>query len=578
MTATLNRIVRDQLRRRSGELIAIPSKYKPSWLPFLLLLLTLSTTFFFGNDRSYFYRPGQNDSITATNMAIVANLSPEHYFHRFVRRSLDANGSPAYVTYYRFPILGYLLIKLATLPFRDDPSAQLHAARILMLSFFVVTAVLAYLSLYRLASDEWIALVAILLSFSSFYLLYYNDMVAPEGIVDLFGIMLVFHGMVIFIQDGNFRQLLIKACIALLLGWRVYALLLPFIIFTSGRYFFHYIHARNGRGTRLGSLAASSRPLMLGIVSLLFGTLVLSVNLVTEYIALNGETPLTKLPSWSSALLRTGLTTGYAEFSHLLSWGTYLDDQFSRIGGMVYPYYLLNQEFFVQNHWSLPDLSVLGIIAFVSCLIGLIFVHHKILLAILLVSGFCWALPMRHHAAFHNYESIFYIGISMVFFAFCTLGLLWTCSLFKNRMVIVACRFFTTIFTIFIFILSSFHMSQAGNAEETIVRKKLSGDFDVVREIMKNSTILIRQEVYEKFYLGGPRNIISYYLAGNVIIRERERDFWDHAKFLLKAEHEQSSDALLTPRNELVFLYDKAIHDREGDVTAGSNGPTVERN
>ena len=227
MTDTLNRIVRDQLRRQGGELISIPNKYKPLWLPFLLLLLTLSTIFVFENDRGYFYRPGQNDSLTGTNMAIVANLSPEHYFHRFVRRSLDTNGSPAYVTYHRFPILGYLLIKLATLPFRDNPSAQLHAARILMLLFFVVTAVLAYLSLYRLASDEWIALVSTLLCFSSFYLIYYNDMVAPEGIVDLFGVMLVFHGMVIFLQDGNFRQLLIKACIALLLGWRVYALLLP---------------------------------------------------------------------------------------------------------------------------------------------------------------------------------------------------------------------------------------------------------------------------------------------------------------------------------------------------------------
>ena len=296
---------------------------------------------------------------------------------------------------------------------------------------------------------------------------------------------------------------------------------------------------------------------MLGIVSLLFGTLVLSVNLVTEYIALNGETPLTELPSWNSALHRTGLTTGYAEFSHFLSWGAYLEDQFSRIGGMIYPYYLLNQEFFVQNHWSLPDLSVLGIIAFASCLIGLIFARHKILLATLLVSGFCWALPMRHHAAFHNYESIFYVGIPMVFFAFCTLGLLWTCSLFKNRMMIVACRFFTTVFAVFIFVLSSFHMSQAGNAEEIIFRKKLSDDFDVVRKIMKNRTILIREEVYEKLYLGGPRNIISYYLAENVIIGERERGFWDHADFELKTDHEQISDALLTPGNELVFLYDK---------------------
>ena len=190
--------------------IATPNEYKPSWLPFLLLLLTLSTVFFFGNDRGHFYRPGQHDTITSAYMTIAANLSTEHSSYRFIGRFLDANGSPVYDTYHRFPPLGYLLIKLTTLPFSDDLSAQLHAARILMLSFFVATAVLAYLSLYRLASDEWIALAATLLSFSSFWLLYYNDMVATEGIVDLFGVMLVFHGMVIFVQDGHFRQLLMN--------------------------------------------------------------------------------------------------------------------------------------------------------------------------------------------------------------------------------------------------------------------------------------------------------------------------------------------------------------------------------
>ena len=43
--------------------------------------------------------------------------------------------------------------------------------------------------------------------------------------------MLVFHGMAIFVQEGRFRQLLVKSCVALLLGWHVYAFLLPFIIF-----------------------------------------------------------------------------------------------------------------------------------------------------------------------------------------------------------------------------------------------------------------------------------------------------------------------------------------------------------
>ena len=551
--------------------IATPNKYKPSWLPFLLLLLTLSTTFFFGNDRGHFYRPGHHDATTSVYMAIVANLSPEHDLFRFISRSLDANGLPAYDLYHRFPIAGYLLIKLATLPFSDDPSAQLHAARILILSFFVAAAVLAYLSLYRLASDEWIALVAVLLSFSSFYLLYYNDMIATEGMIDLFGVMLVFHGMVVFVQDGRFRQLLAKACIALLLGWHVFALLLPFIILTLGSEFVHQTNTRDVGGKHLLLSMLRSRSLTLGAVSLLFGTSVLAFNFITEYIALNGETPLTQLSTWNSMLRRTGQTTTYSEFSHALSWGPYLKEQFSRIGGMVYPYYLLNQVFSVQNHWSVPNLSVLGIVVFASCLIGLIFARHKILLATLLASGFFWMLPMRHNAHFHDFESIFYIGIPLVFFAFCALGFLWTCKLFDNRTVIVPGRFFSTIFAVFVFVLSSSHMSRAGySVEESIFHEKLSDDFNVVRKIMKNRTVVVRQELHDElrnhsylFDTGITSAIVPYYLSGNAILGEGERDFWDRAEFLLKSEHEKTSKALLTPENEFVFLYDKTIHDRE---------------
>ena len=199
-------------------------------LPLLLLLSALSTVFLFGNDREYSYRPAHHNDITANHLAVAANLSPAHNFLGFYRQTLDADGAPTYVVYNRFPIGSSLLIKLAILPFGDDPSAQLYAARLLMLLCFTATAVLAYLSLTRLTAHRWIALTATLLAFSSAYCLYYNNMVATEAWPDLFGLFLVFHGMVLFVQEGRFRQLLGKTCLALLLGWHVYGLLLPFVV------------------------------------------------------------------------------------------------------------------------------------------------------------------------------------------------------------------------------------------------------------------------------------------------------------------------------------------------------------
>ena len=201
-----------------------------TWLPLSLLLLALSTVLVFGGDRGSFYRGVDHNWISSQHLAIAVNLSPEHGFQRFTRRFIDDDSNVRYRPYNRFPIGGYLSMKLATLPFGENPSAQLYAARILMLLFFIAAAVLAYLSLCRLASNRWIALTATPLAFSSHYLLYHNDMTANEGMIDLFAVMLVFHGMTIFVQEGRFRQLIVKTCIALLLGWHVLALLLPFVI------------------------------------------------------------------------------------------------------------------------------------------------------------------------------------------------------------------------------------------------------------------------------------------------------------------------------------------------------------
>ena len=445
-----------------------------------------------------------------------------------------------------------------------------------MLSFFVATAMLAYRSLYRL-TDEWIALAATLLSFSSFYCLYYNDMIATEGVVGVFAVMLVFHGMVVFVQDGHFRQLLIKTCIALLLDWHVFALLLPFIIFTSGDELLHHVRARSGSRKHLVLSLLHSRSLTLGVVSLLFGMSVLASNFVMEYIALNGERSLTQLPSWDSMLRRTGQsTTGFSEFSHILSWGAFLKQQFSWIGAMVYPYYLLDQVFVVQNPWSIPDLSVLGIIAFVACLIGLIFTRHRILSATLLVSGFFWTLPVRHSAAFHDFESMYYIGIPLILFSFGASGLLWTCRLFNNQVIVRLNRIFLAITSFLAFVFSSFYMNQAGyvgySHEASEFHEKLVDDFDTIRKITKQSTVVIPQNLHENLqdimtdsdgYVYVSPHMISYYLSGNVILDESKQKFWDLSDFILKPKHEEASSALITPENELVFLYDQTIYDRE---------------
>ena len=100
-------------------------------IPLALLLLALATVFLFGGDRGYFYKPFIDDHITLHHMTMTENLAPEHHFLGFYRQILDADGNRSYVPYNRFPPLGHVLIRLVTLPFPDDISARVLAARLL---------------------------------------------------------------------------------------------------------------------------------------------------------------------------------------------------------------------------------------------------------------------------------------------------------------------------------------------------------------------------------------------------------------------------------------------------------------
>ena len=221
--------IRQPLRAAQENLAADRKSYR--WrvvpvLPLVLLLAGVSTVFFFSGDRGQFYRQGW---VSSHQLSVASNFSPATHFVQFGFKYLEEFGSLNYFLYGRFPPGGYALIKLATFGFDKDLSMQIYAARMLMLVFFAGTMILAYWSLCRLTSSSWTALSATALAFSSGYFLYFNDLISTEWIIDIFGCMLVFHGMIIFALEGRFRQLAVKSCIALFLGWRVLAVLMPFI-------------------------------------------------------------------------------------------------------------------------------------------------------------------------------------------------------------------------------------------------------------------------------------------------------------------------------------------------------------
>ena len=544
------------------------SRFTPqAAIPLLLLLLALSTVFLSIHDRGLFYRLGFHDRTTAHYLTVAGNLSPKHGLLGFDALTLDDDGDLAYRPYNRFPIGGYALLKLAMAPFGDDFSAQIRSARASMLAFFVLGAVSAYLALCRLLASRWVALAATLTAFSSYYLLYYNDMVATENMPSLFGMLLTFHGMVVFVQEGRFRQLLVKACAALLLGWHVYALLLAFIVLGLARELVRALplSPRFGRSDSDVPEAGPSpgRYLALGAVALLFGTALLSFNLGNEYFALGGRVPLAELPTVDSMIRRFGLDhERNLVHAETLAWPRYLEGQFRRIGGMTIPYGWIDPIWArVVDHPHevelLPGVFAWGAVVSGACLLGLPFVRHGLLLAALALSGFCWTLPMRHNVFIHEFESVFYVGIPLTVFS---LLFLYIRRLIGDRFAPVLAAA-----ALPAFVLSSVEMAGVGiRGREALSQAEMMQDFEVIRDVLGKGVSYL--PLLRDIHSVSPWRV-RYYLAGNVFLVPRQWRQRELADFVILG-HRDEGPALLTPDNRRMFLYDRALYDASYDEQA----------
>ncbi len=550
------------------------------WLPALLLLLAMSTVYLFGDSwgRLQNYRHG-HDWNSGKNLAIAENLSPAHNFLMFIRERPGPGGAPDYEPYNRFPIGSYALIKLVIAPFGDDLAAKLYAGQMLMLAMFAGSAVLAYLSLRRIIGSRRIAFAATLPAFSSYYLLYFNDMISNEITMDLFAVLLVFHGMTIFRQEGRFGQLLAKTCLALMIGWHVYALLLPFIVLGLGGETIRSLRGNtpgNGVVVRIRSAAAAlirSRYLRLGLTALLFGLAVLSFGLANEYAALGDGTPFRELPTIRSIEKRIGQNEDHNVFrAEFLAWAPFLTDQFRRIGLMVLPYAVAFHSDGLPYTLSAKPLSLpyaaVGMAAAGACLLGMLFLRRRrILLATLVLSGLCWGIGMRFSTALHNFEAVFYVGIPLVLFMLILVGLRRRWRWLPNVAAAAALP---------VFILSAYQMGQTEAQDQVLgvdTNAAAITDFQEMQGMTPGKRVYI--QLYELApYLQDVYHIIDYYLAGSVMhLGEKPiagcgplcSQYFD---FVISNDRNLYPDNLLTPSNREVFLFDTGGIDTDG-LTAG---------
>ena len=550
-------------------------------LPVIVLLLTLSSVFIFSNERGHFYRYGPHGANSGNYMAIIANISLEErflgYYHE---RLISDDGATYYDLYNRFPVGGFVLTKLATLPFGGSLSAQLYAAQAAMLLFYAAAALMAYLALSRLAGNPWIALAAVLLAFSSYYLLYFSDMVCTESSPSLFGVMLAFHGMVVFTQERHFRQLLLKSCAALLLGWHVYALLLPFIIFGISAELIAALRSPAAAPSllsptrRLASVLFRSRYLLLGVATLAFGAALLSFNFANEYRALDGKTSLTNLPSYTSMIRRgTGDRNDALEadlgapLSEIWPYSKVIEQQFHRIGIISAPYalpgYATERDIEFWQYWVIA-----GIVVSAACCIGLAFTRRKALWATLAFYGFLWALALRYNVVFHEFEAMHHIGMPLTFF---TLALLWMRRQSNDRMMMMLAAV-----AVIVFAFSASQIARIVTRPDDHARHAQAlADFDAIRAIADGKIVYVPPPFRDTHAIGG-RFAEDFYLSGSVLVTDG--NLREHADYFISNQRLPATETL-TPHNRVAFLYRQSDYTRWYQAAiSDAAGPFIREN
>lgn len=496
----------------------------------LMLLGVIAIIVLFLQNQLIGFGQAHNGSLSSHGMALAKNLSAEHNYLMFDRIQVDETGQLEYAPYNRFPITSFLLIKWTTHFAKGDLAKEVYLARQLMNLFFIGAMFLLYLSLYAMTSKTLIALPVALLSFSGLYLNRYHDMIFND-IPTLFGVLLVFHGMVIYTLRAKKGQLYLKSLIGVSLGWQVYALIIPFAMY--GLY-------QSWKNDHVILPLFKSIYVKLTGITIIFGLLFLASNFIQEKTA-TGQA-FNELPSVVSMKKRIGAEKLWTEAQERrIELPRYTIRQIIRMAKMIAPYlieYPLDQK-------SSGFASILAIVAIIFFSLLLIYffirgwrtVPHKNLIVLLFISSLVWAYPMRAFVAFHDFQSIFLIGapVILLFPAVYYLyqqGANWV----KYVLIFAACGFF----------LSGQYLYNQIRNKEAVELNVYTQDFQKILNVVPEKTNIYMDGIYRR--IAGGRRSAEYYLSG--------RYFSDLtvAKYVI-SNNPHYNECGLTPKNLKVYAY-----------------------
>ena len=461
-------------------------------LPLLLLGCAATSLFVFQN-HTIGFDVGHSGWLSSGGLTLAKSLFTEGHLLMFFQRSVQANGQIVYEPYNRFSLFPFLIIGLAIRPFEPNLAWQVYVARQVMNVFFVLSILICFKSLRRLGRDPFLSLALALVVFSAAPLLYYSDMIFNET-PTLFGFLLAFY-LVVQNQtsDRPTGRLIGFSILALSLGWQPYAVFASWFLVDL----FNWVRSRPFTLRHWGAFLKRPAAAAL-LVASLTGVTILAFQLLNEWTVVGGS--LLNLPSVQSIVWRFGLAPAqaYTQVTDSLNWGNYFRAQVRNALVMMIPFTAVFPVDLTST-WCLGSTTL----ATGLLLAGKIVrwkdrpLRNYPVLMIFVLSLILWAVVMRNFVAFHNFQSMYYLGISITLF-----------TLLSSYLNPAAARF-AAIGLCVLFILNVRNMNQikefgAGNVNE------ITQEFQAIYDRLPDqSTVFIDGDRHQ---LGIGYHAVNFYL------------------------------------------------------------------
>ncbi len=458
------------------------------------------------------FESGHHGWVSAHTLAQISNATPENNFLGFTQKTLiDGKEDFLYFDRYPFFFAGGMNLILSTVWDRLD--LTIYLARQLMNLIFILSGLLIWRLCRKIFHDPVKAITVSAFVVSASLLIKYKDMVHFDQPA-LLGCLLTLNGIIDYEHNRNKKYLLLGAILGSLLG-RGYAV----VFFLAGWVLVCLIREWKVHKKIIPTLRAL--PLIYLFLSVPLPALFLASNIAAE--AQIRKIEWTETSIIVSAKHRLGLMNYKTKdkTEKKFSWPSYISNQAQRTFDFFTPYAVYGLH--VKNYKE-KFLHYSSLLPKALFQLGLLFLLIKFFPAwwrqqdqnrkwtyySLSAGGFLWMIVMRNLANYHEYVSLYLIGLVI---------LVW--SFIYDQMIHMKKPLKITAIAV---VLASLALHSGRGWWEARKVNWQSAEFQKIRSELKAGNI---QRVYltsstETFFLDGVKWGDSFLLSGFTIVHERE--------------------------------------------------------